>query len=326
MLEFDPTSWEPFQALYLHVPFCAKRCAYCDFATGVPHAPREQFASYTNTICEQLEDCQHLGLLHDVQTVYLGGGTPSLLGPNHLERILQHIYAACAYDERSDYEQREWTLEANPESVTATLLDRVQAAGINRISLGVQSFQPELLTTLGRIHSKDTARNALHLITQRFDQVSLDLMCGLPGQTRQQWRDDLYTALDTQVSHISIYPLSIEEGTPLHEAICVGRYSYPDEDLQADMMEDACDILTQAGFERYEVASYARPGRESAHNSAYWTGKPYLGLGTGAVSMRQNSSQRERFSIVFLNRVYRPRAGLCRRPTPWYASGCGCVC
>ena len=167
------------------------------------------------------------------------------------------------------------------------------ALGATRISIGVQSFDDGLLSFLGRVHSSSQAKRAVELAQIRFDNVSIDLMCGLPGQTEEGFRKDLELALQLGVKHVSVYPLMVEEGTPLFWRVEKGIV-HIDEDLGADLMQVAAEVLGDAGMHRYEVASYAFDGFESRHNTAYWTGKPYLGLGEGAVSMRQNALERER--------------------------------
>ena len=160
--------------------------------------------------------------------------------------------------------------------------------------MGVQSFDDAVLETLGRVHDADMARNAIRMAQERFENISIDLMCGIPGQTMESFERSVREAVELGVKHVSVYPLAIEEGTPFGELVDAGKMSEPDDDLQADMMQRAGEILLAAGFHRYEVASYAIPGFESRHNTAYWTGVPYLGIGRSAVTMRQTSECRER--------------------------------
>jgi oxygen-independent coproporphyrinogen-3 oxidase len=168
------------------------------------------------------------------------------------------------------------------------------ALGVNRLSVGVQSFDDVLLATLGRAHDSQMAQRAILAAAERFDNISIDLMCGLPGQTLAGFEADLQRALELPITHISIYPLAIERKTRLYRQIARGKLAAPDEDLQADMMERAAEVLREAGFSRYEVASYARPGYECKHNIAYWSGVSYLGVGDSAATMTQNEQRRMR--------------------------------
>ncbi|MDR2035398.1 MAG: coproporphyrinogen III oxidase family protein, partial [Coriobacteriales bacterium] len=178
-----------------------------------------------------------------------------------------------------------YTLEANPESLTPAILKDLFALGANRLSLGVQSFVDTELAALGRVHDAPQAISAIQQARERFDNLSLDLICGIPGQTEATWTYSLEQALDLDPEHLSIYPLQIEEGTRLAQQIASGSLTAPQEDDLAVMMQRAETMLSAQGYHRYEVASYAKPGRESKHNSAYWSGIPYLGLGVGAASM-----------------------------------------
>ena len=188
----------------------------------------------------------------------------------------------------------ECTMEANPESLTAPMVRDIWALGVNRLSIGVQSFDDEVLRILGRAHDAEAARAAVRAAQERFDNVSVDLMCGIPGQSAQSFAESVREAVALGVAHVSVYPLTIEPHTPFDRAVMRGEMDEPDEDVEAAAMEEARRILEGAGFHRYEVASYARPGFESRHNTAYWTGKPYLGLGRSAVTMTQNAERRMR--------------------------------
>ena len=188
----------------------------------------------------------------------------------------------------------ECTMEANPESLTAPMVRDIWALGVNRLSLGVQSFDDEVLRILGRAHDAEAARAAVRAAQERFENVSVDLMCGIPGQSEESFAESVREAVALGANHVSVYPLTIEPHTPFDAAIMRGEMLEPDEDAEAAAMEEAQRILEDAGFHRYEVASYARPGFESRHNTAYWTGKPYLGLGRSAVTMTQNAERRMR--------------------------------
>lgn len=188
----------------------------------------------------------------------------------------------------------ECTMEANPESLTTPMVRDIWALGVNRLSIGVQSFDDEVLRILGRAHDAEAARAAVRAAQERFENVSVDLMCGIPGQSAESFAESVREAVALGANHVSVYPLTIEPRTPFDAAIMRGEMDEPDEDVEAAAMEEARLILEDAGFHRYEVASYARPGFESRHNTAYWTGKPYLGLGRSAVTMTQNAERRMR--------------------------------
>lgn len=283
------SKWDPYRALYIHVPFCAKRCNYCDFTTEAIAADDERLDAYTEELIAQIRHYSNQDLLGSIETVYFGGGTPSYLGNKRLSSL---VYALSISMHLTP--EVECTLEANPESLTEAMVKDLYALGVTRLSLGVQSFNDDLLRMLGRIHDADRARQAIRTAQLRFENVSIDLMCGLPGQTRGSFLKDLEEAVSLGVSHISIYPLTIEDGTPFASLVEKGRLSV-DDDLGAELMDVAASYLGAQGFVRYEVASYARKGFESRHNQAYWTAKPYLGIGRGAVGMRQNDLCRERF-------------------------------
>lgn len=280
---------EPYKALYLHIPFCKSRCAYCDFRTKASKSDSRAVSTYVEWMISEIRRASREGELGEIETVYIGGGTPTHIGSKHLSSILYALGTSMHLTP-----DVECTVEANPESLDSRLVADIWALGANRISIGVQSFDDSLLQVLGRIHSSDDAKNAICHARTRFENISIDLMCGLPGQTLQQFSDSLDEAICMDVPHVSIYPLTIEKGTRFEREMRKGRLELPDDDLVADMMELAAQKLTQAGLRRYEVASYAKPGFESRHNIAYWTGKPYLGIGDSAVTMTQNDERRMR--------------------------------
>lgn len=282
--------WEPYRALYIHVPFCKRRCAYCDFSTSAVSCNDVRMDEYVQRMVVEIRKHSRAEALGAIETVYFGGGTPSFLGNKRLSSLLYTLSVSMHLTP-----EVECTVEANPDSLTSSMVKDLYALGATRISLGVQSFDDGLLSVLGRVHSADQAHRAIELAQQRFENVSIDLMCGLPGQTEEGFRRDLECALAHGVKHVSIYPLMVEEGTPLFAQVECGQITV-DDDSGADLMRVASEVLTSAGMHRYEVASYAYEGFESRHNTAYWTGKPYLGLGPGAVSMRQNDLERQRVS------------------------------
>ena len=280
---------DPYKALYIHLPFCKHRCAYCDFATSAVAADSPEIDDYVDGLVLQIRRKAKEGELAAIETVYIGGGTPSYVGQARLSKLL---YALGVSMELSP--EVECSMEANPESITPQLIRDIYALGVNRLSIGVQSFDDELLRTLDRVHDGARAAEAVSMARERFDNVSVDLMCGVPGQTPEMFQESLQRAVDLGVSHVSVYPLTIEDHTPFRRMVDAGRIEDVDDDKEALMMAMAPNVLTPAGFHRYEVASYAREGFECRHNIAYWTGVPYLGLGTSAVTMTQNASRRMR--------------------------------
>ena len=265
-------------ALYVHVPFCAQKCRYCDFDSR-SFAPCDLDAAldaYFEQLYARLDAFGRTGALGQIRTVYVGGGTPSLAGERLVE-LARRIVAWCT--------PVEFTCEANPESLTAPLACELAGAGVTRISLGVQTLDNDELAAIGRIHDADRALAAVATVKDAGLDVSCDLMCGLPGQTAANWQRTLDGVLAAAPHHVSVYPLTLEEGTPLYRMACRDESLEPDEDFQAACMNAARDCLSAAGYHPYEVASYALDGHECTHNIAYWTGQGYLGLGRSAAGM-----------------------------------------
>lgn len=265
-------------ALYVHVPFCAQKCRYCDFDSR-SFAPCDLSAAldaYFEQLFARLDAFGKAGAFDQICTVYVGGGTPSLAGERLVE-LARRIRASCA--------PVEFTCEANPESLTAELAAALAKVGVTRISLGVQTLDNAELTAIGRIHDADRALAAITTVKDAGLDVSCDLMCGLPGQTAVSWQRTLDGVLAAAPHHVSVYPLTLEEGTPLYRMACRDESLEPDEDFQAACMDVARELLGAAGYHPYEVASYALDGHECAHNIAYWTGRGYLGLGRSAAGM-----------------------------------------
>ncbi len=265
-------------ALYVHVPFCAQKCRYCDFDSRsvVPCDLDAAFDAYFEHLYARLDAFGNAGALDRIRTVYVGGGTPSLAGERLVE-LARRIRAWCA--------PVEFTCEANPESLTAELAAALAKAGVTRVSLGVQTLDNTELSAIGRIHDADRALAAIATVKDAGLDVSCDLMCGLPGQTASSWRCTLDGVLAAAPHHVSVYPLTLEEGTPFYLMACRDESLEPDEDFQAACMDVARERLGAAGYHPYEVASYALDGHECAHNIAYWTGQGYLYLGRPAAGM-----------------------------------------
>lgn len=265
-------------ALYVHVPFCAQKCRYCDFDSQsvAPCDLDAALDAYFEHLYTRLDAFGNAGALRQIRTVYVGGGTPSLAG-ERLVKLARRISMWC--------KPVEFTCEANPESLTAGLATALDEAGVTRISLGVQTLDNTELAVIGRIHDAERALEAIATVKDVGLDVSCDLMCGLPGQTMASWQYTLDGALAAAPHHVSVYPLTLEEGTPLYRMACRDDSLEPDEDFQAACMDVARERLSSAGYHPYEVASYALDGHECAHNIAYWTGQGYLGLGRSAAGM-----------------------------------------
>ncbi len=265
-------------ALYVHVPFCAQKCRYCDFVSRCfsPCDLSAALDAYFEQLHVRLDAFGDAGALEGIRTVYVGGGTPSLAGERLVE-LARRISAWC--------KPVEFTCEANPESLTAELAAALAKVGVTRVSLGVQTLDNAELTAIGRIHAANRALAAITMDRDAGLDVSCDLMCGLPGQTDLSWQRTLDGVLAAAPHHVSVYPLTLEEGTPLYRVACRDESLEPDEDFQAACMDAARERLSAAGYHPYEVASYALDGHECAHNIAYWSGQGYLGLGRSAAGM-----------------------------------------
>ena len=263
-------------ALYLHIPFCAQKCFYCDFSSWSTRQDDNRMKDYVKALKQQLDEAAQLGLLAATKTVYMGGGTPSLLGQDAAD-LAQNVSALTQLSE--------FSMEANPDSLSDDLLANLSKGGVTRISLGVQSFNDNELKRLGRIHSADLAYDRVLAAKEHGYDVSVDLMCAIPEQTESSWEYSLSKFISLGVDHVSVYPLTIEDGTALAKQTQDKDTPWNAYDVQADRMQAASKTLQAAGFVRYEVASYARNQKSCKHNKMYWTGESYLGLGTSAASM-----------------------------------------
>jgi oxygen-independent coproporphyrinogen III oxidase len=270
-------------SLYVHIPFCHTRCYYCDFNTYAGILPLRE--PYVRALLSEIalagEQAQQSdGSLRRARTIFFGGGTPSLLTVAQVRRLLNACRAAFALDEDAEI-----TLEANPGTLTGEQLVGLREAGINRLSLGSQSFDAQLLKTLGRIHTPQEITGAVHSARAAgFTSINLDFMFGLPGQSMRHWQETLEQALALGPEHLSLYSLIIEEGTPFFDWTREGRIVPGDEDLCADMYEYADERLQAAGYANYEISNWALPGHQSRHNLTYWRNLPYIGMGAGAHS------------------------------------------
>jgi len=265
-------------SLYIHIPFCQTKCTYCDFNTY--QGLEDLIYPFLDALLTELRLWGHCLNYPTVNTIFFGGGTPSYLPEDSLKRILEVVSKEFNIKDRAEI-----TVEANPDDLDRQTCNRLVEQGINRLSIGVQSLDNGILKILGRRHDADKAIDA-YLTAQQagFDNINLDLMYGMPKQTMDQWEHTIKIVSDLQPSHISMYCLTLEHGTPLLTWVEQGKLPKPDSDLAADMYHHAEEILDNQGYLHYEISNWSQPGLASEHNLAYWTGRPYLGVGPGAHS------------------------------------------
>jgi len=285
-------------ALYLHIPFCRARCSYCDFNTYTTLGDLQ--GEYVAALAREIQLVGEAGRVGGeraaVDTIFFGGGTPSLLTPEQVATLL-----SAARDSFALAPDAEITMEANPGTVDEAWLAAVRALGVNRLSFGVQSALPHELALLGREHDFAAAVTALSVARAAgFDNLNLDLIYGLPGQSVADWQRTLDAVLPLDVEHVSLYCLTIEPGTPMQRWLHNGTIMAPDPDTAADQYEAACHALAAAGYGHYEISNWAKPGRECRHNIVYWRNRPYLGLGAGAHGMAGGY----RYQVVRQPRTY----------------------
>ncbi|HEY1407495.1 MAG TPA: radical SAM family heme chaperone HemW [Promineifilum sp.] len=268
-------------ALYLHIPFCRARCSYCDFNTYTSIADLKD--AYTAALAGEVRQVAQLSAVAGearpgVHTLFFGGGTPSLLSVEQIDTLLSAVRDSFALADDAEI-----TLEANPGTVDEAYLAAIRNLGVSRLSFGVQSALPDELALLGREHDFDAAVSAVGMARRAgFDNLNIDLIYGLPGQSVADWERTLAAALPLETEHVSLYCLTIEPGTPMQRWLQTGAIAAPDPDVAADQYEAACRELERAGFRHYEISNWARAGRECRHNVVYWRNEPYLGLGAGA--------------------------------------------
>ena len=286
--------------VYIHIPFCRARCSYCDFATGTYESALAK--RYVDAVCREIAAFR-IGdpTLIEADTIYFGGGTPSLLSPVQVNQILSAV--------RSRYtvtDDAEITMEMNPGTVTAETLIEYRRLGVNRASFGAQTFDDDELRRLGRTHTADDVRSTIDLLREAgFDNTSFDLIAGLPAQTLDAWKRNLDEALALEPEHLSFYLLEVHQGTPLAAQIARGRQPAPDDDIAAEMYRMMLDRSSAAGYEHYEISNLCKPGFESRHNSKYWTGAPVFGFGCSAHSydgIRTRWSN-ERDAVMYTNLI-----------------------
>lgn len=271
--------------IYIHIPFCRARCSYCDFATGAYESTLAD--RYVLALSREIESFERANTAEEVDTIYFGGGTPSLLTPAQVARTLEAVRRR--FRVRDDAEV---TMEMNPGTVTPEVARAFRAEGVNRASFGAQTFDDRELRSLGRTHNADDTRRTFQTLRDSgFDNVSFDLIAGLPRQTLAAWERNLEEALALRPEHLSLYLLEVHEGTPLAAQIREGRYPLPDADLAAEMYRLMTQRTLEAGYEQYEISNFCTAGRESRHNMKYWTGAPYYGFGCSAHSFDGRASR-----------------------------------
>lgn len=270
--------------IYIHIPFCKRRCIYCDFFSTTQS---EKKPAYTRALCQELEIRKDYLEGEDIETIYLGGGTPSQLTHEELDAIFTYIYKTYRVNPDAEI-----TLEANPDDLTPEYVAMLRQLPINRISMGIQTFQEETLKLLHRRHTATQAIEAFQRCREAgFQNISIDLMYGLPGETLETWEQDLQQAIDLRPEHISAYHLIYEEDTALWKLREQHQVEEADEDLSVSLFCTLIDKLTEAGYQHYEISNFCLPGLHSRHNSSYWTGKKYLGCGPSAHSFNGTSRQ-----------------------------------
>jgi len=265
-------------SLYIHIPFCAAKCSYCSFNSYAGLQGLQE--RYVGALCVGLEKCVSSGDMEPLKTVFLGGGTPTLLSGKQLRRIFSAIHSSFSISADTEV-----SIEANPGTVDRDKLELLLASGVNRLSIGVQSFDDKELNVIGRIHSATEAAGIVGMAQKTgFTNISVDLMYGLPGQSVESWRSSLGAALSLGVQHLSLYQLTVEEGTPLETMIREDRLQLADEEAVEAMDGFTAECLAVAGYAQYEISNYAQAGYQSRHNITYWENRDYFGLGAGAVS------------------------------------------
>ena len=268
--------------LYMHIPFCIKKCAYCDFLSW--SGDKDQKEEYVRDLEQEIRSYKTFAADYQVSTVYFGGGTPSILKTGQIERIMEALRQTFRIEKKAEI-----TLEMNPGTARKEKLKVYRQLGINRLSIGIQSVKNENLKLLGRIHTYEDFLESYHMAREAgFDNISGDLISSLPGQTLEEWKEELEILIRTPLEHLSVYQLIIEEGTEFYERYGEHEELLPDDETSREIYLWTGEYLENQGFRQYEISNYARAGKESRHNLRYWERKDYLGLGLGAASMIRN--------------------------------------
>jgi len=274
--------------LYVHIPFCRERCPYCDFFLVTKAGFVERFFE---ALAVETASKASLFAGQSIKAIHFGGGTPSLVPPSFIEQWLSQVSGLARISSDTEI-----TLEANPEDLSSASLDALKAVGVNRLSIGVQSFSDRKLKALGRVHSANDAIRTIAGALERFPSVSIDLMCGAEGESAAEWEGDLRAALDLRPQHISVYMLTLEEKTRLWRDVCKGLRDLPGEEVQTAMYRTAARMLCGAGYRHYEISNFALEGHHSRYNLASWMREPYIGFGPAAHSFLVSEETETRFS------------------------------
>ena len=270
--------------IYIHIPFCKQRCRYCAFYSSTLYNIKEE---YVKALCRELQERRHYIGNETVETIYLGGGTPSTLTIGQLRTICDTVYSTYPVSSSPEV-----TIECNPDDLTPEFLEQLRGLPFNRISMGVQSFNDEQLKRLGRRHTAEGARKAVrNARAAGYGNISIDLMFALPGSTADEWLYDLKSAIELKPDHLSAYNPMYEEGTPLYCDLCSGKITELGEEENVEQFGMLIDSMKAAGYRHYEISNFALPGKESRHNSSYWNDTPYIGCGAAAHSY--NGTSRE---------------------------------
>ncbi len=272
----DHPTFDAGFGIYVHWPFCASKCPYCDFNSHVRHKPVDQ-ARYVAALKREMQHMAALGNTRPATSIFFGGGTPSLMEPQMVGAVLDAIAEIYGIEANAEI-----TLEANPTSVEAERFAGFRTAGINRVSLGVQALNDADLKRLGRMHTADEALAAVKIAEKHFERFSFDLIYARPGHTPEAWKAELEWALSHAVEHLSLYQLTIEPGTWFQRLFDAGKITVPDDDIARALYDVTQEVCTHAGLPAYEVSNHARPGAESRHNLVYWRYGEYVGVGAGA--------------------------------------------
>lgn len=282
--------------IYIHIPFCESRCIYCDFYSTTSLKWKDD---YVDALCKEMElrpAIQALGDNYPIETIYLGGGTPSQLSDGHLQQIFTKLKET--YGDLFS-KNMEITMECNPDDVTPDFCKTLGKLPVNRVSMGAQTFSDQRLQFLRRRHNTTEVKEAVSLLRKTgIENISIDLMFGFPKENIEDWKYDILQALQLGVEHISAYSLMYEEGTPLYKMLEQGKIEEIDEELSRNMYDTLIDMLTLSGYEHYEISNFAKPGYCSRHNSSYWNETPYIGLGAAAHSYRRASYQSGKMEVT----------------------------
>lgn len=289
--------------IYIHIPFCYSRCSYCDFYKTTNQQYKGEFI---NALCKEIASTASSLVDEDIKTIYFGGGTPSTLLPAELEEILNTIFKIVSKDT-----VEELTVEVNPDDITEDYIRSLVKLGVNRLSMGVQSFNESHLRKMNRRHNANQAQNAINIAQKNgIENMSIDLIYGLPYMSFSEWKLNVEAAIDSRVQHISAYHLTFEKGTLYYDYLKKGKFSEVPEEASVEQFEYLVESLKKAGFENYEISNFALPGLQSKHNSNYWTGEKYFGFGPSAHSFDGENRQwnirdlNKYCQAIFNNEVY----------------------